>query len=67
MHFIECQTGLVFWIFGIKTYLTEVLELPRGGTPALNIMVIHAQCHANVSKQRTLFADIDVGSLEGVV
>ena len=37
----------------------EVLEQPGGGTPALNVMVIRDQRHANVSKQRMLLADAD--------
>ena len=46
---------LVFLIFEIKYCLTEVLEQPGGGTPALNVMAIRDQRHANVSKQRTLY------------
>ena len=38
----------------------ENLEQPRGGTPALNVMAIRGQRHANVSKQTTLLADVDV-------
>ena len=51
--------GLVFHIFRVKQYLTEVLEQPRGGTPTLNVMALRDQLDANVSKQRTLLADID--------
>ena len=51
---------LVFLIFRIKYCLTEVLKQPGGGTHALNVIVIHDQCHAKVSKQRTLLADVDV-------
>ena len=54
------QIRLVFLAFEIKYCLTEVLEQPRGGTPALNVMAIHDQRHANVNKQRTLLADADV-------
>ena len=53
------QIRLVFLIFEIKCCLTEVLEQPGGGTPALNIMAIRDQRHANVSKQKTLLADTD--------
>ena len=53
------QIMLVFLIF--RTFcLTEVLEKPGGETPALNVMVIRDPRHANVSKQRTLLADVDV-------
>ena len=51
---------LVFIIFKIKYCLTEVLEQPGGGSRAFNVMVIRNQRHANVSKQRTLLADVDV-------
>ena len=44
----------------------EVLEQPEGGTPALNIMAIRDQCHANVSKQRTLLADANVAPHHGL-
>ena len=44
----------------MKCYLTEVLEQPRGGTPALKIMAIRDQRHENVSKQRMLLTDVDV-------
>ena len=45
------QIRLVFLIhvFETKYCLTEVLEQPGGGTPALNIMAIRDQRHANVS------------------
>ena len=56
---------LVFLIFEIKYCLTEVLEQPGGGTPALNVMAICDQRHANVSKQRTLLADADVAPHHG--
>ena len=59
------QIRLVFLIFEIKYCLTEVLEQPGGGTPALNVMPIRDQCHANVSKQRTLLADADVAQHHG--
>ena len=42
--------SLVFLIFGIKYYLTEVLEQPEGGFPALNAMEICDRRHANVRK-----------------
>ena len=50
---------LVFLKFRTDYCLTEGLEQPRGGTPALN-MAIRDQRHANVSKQRTLLAGVDV-------
>ena len=53
------QIWLVFLIFEIKHCLTEVLEQPGGGTPALNVTAICDQRHANVSKQRTLLADAE--------
>ena len=56
---------LVFLIFKIKYCSTEVLEQPRGGTPALNIMRIRDQRLPNVSKQRTLLADVDVAPPHG--
>ena len=59
------QIRLVFLIFEIKYCITEVLEQPGGGTPALNVMAIRDQRHANVSKQRTLFADADVAPHHG--
>ena len=58
--FIQHLTRLVFWILVIKSNLTEVSEQPRSETPALNVMAIHDQRHANVSKQRTLLEDVDV-------
>ena len=61
---------LVFLIFRIKLCLTEVLEQPWGGTPTLNTMAIHDQCHANhanVSKQITIMADVDVAPLHDMV
>ena len=51
---------LVFLIFRIKYCLMKVLEQPGGGTPALNVMAIRDQRHANVNKQRTLLAEVDV-------
>ena len=59
------QIRPVFLIFEIKYFLTEVLEPPGGGTPALNVMAIRDQRHANVSKQRTLLADADVAPHRG--
>ena len=61
------QIRIVFLIFEIKYCLTEVLEQPGGGTPALNVMAIRDQRHANVSKQRTLFADADFAPHQGSV
>ena len=51
---------LVFPIFRIKYCLTEVLEQPGGGTPALKDKAIRDQCHENVSKQIPLLADVGV-------
>ena len=59
------QIRLIFLIFEIENCLTEDLEQPVAGTPALNVMAIHDQRHANVSKQRTLFADADVAPHHG--
>ena len=56
---------LVFIIFKIKYCLTEVLEQPGGGSRAFNVMMIRNQRHANVSKQRTLLADVDVAPHHG--
>ena len=53
-------------VFSIKAYLTEVSEQPRGGTTALNVKAIRDRRHANVSKQITLLADVDVAPLHGV-
>ena len=63
---IKHQTGQVFRIFRIKSYLTEVLEQPRGGTHVLNVAICD-QRHSNVSKQRTSLADVDVALPQGVV
>ena len=38
----------------------EVLKQPGGDSPVLDVMAIRDQRHANVSKQRTLLADVDV-------
>ena len=62
------QIRLVFLILEIKYCLTEikfknvleVLEQSRGRTPALNVVAIRDQRNTNVSKQRTLLADVDV-------
>ena len=59
------QIRLVFLIFEIKYCLTVVLEQPGGGTPALNVMAIRDQRHANVSKQRTLLADAAIAPHHG--
>ena len=59
------QIRLVLLIFEIKYCLMEVLEQPGAGIPALNVMVIHNQRNANVSKQRTLLADADVAPHHG--
>ena len=59
------QIRLVFLIFEIKYCLTDVLEQPGGGTPALNVMAIRDQRHSNVSKERMLLADADVAPHHG--
>ena len=41
-------------------FVKEVLEEPRSGTPALNVMAIRDQRHTNVSKQRAFLADVDI-------
>ena len=62
------QTGHAFRIFRIQSYLTEVLEQPIGGTPALNVMAIRGKSHANVSKQNgMLLASVDVAPPQGAV
>ena len=48
-----------------KIELNGVSEQPRGGIPALNVMAIRDQRHANVSKQRTLLVDLDVALPHG--
>ena len=48
---------IVFLIFKIKYCLTDLLEQPE---EELNVMTIRGQRHANVSKQTTLLADVDV-------
>ena len=50
----------------MKTYLTEISEQPRGGTPALNVKAIRDRHHANISKQRKLLADVDFAPPHGV-
>ena len=60
MHFYLVPTRLVFRVFSIKAYLTEVSEQPRVGTPMLNVKAIRVRRHANVSKQRTPLADVDI-------
>ena len=59
------QIRLVFLIFEIKYCITEALEQPGGGTPALNVTAIRDQRPANVSKQRTLLAYADVAPHHG--
>ena len=44
------QKVVDFWIIRILYCLQEDLEQPEGGTPALNVMAIRDQCHANVCK-----------------
>ena len=62
IHYYYTPIWLVFIMFKIKCCLTEVLEQPGGGSRAFNVMVIRNQRHANVSKQRTLLADVDVAT-----
>ena len=57
---------LVSIIFRIKYCLTKVLEQQGGGTPVLNVMVILEQHHANISKQRRIFADINIAPPHGM-
>ena len=64
---IKHQTGLVFRIFRIQSYLMEVLEQPRGRIPVFNVMVICDHRHANISKKRTLLVDSDVAPPQGAV
>ena len=60
-HIIILQpVRLVFLILRVKYCLTEDLEQPGGGIPALNVMAIRGQRHTNVGKQRTLLDDVDV-------
>ena len=61
------QIRLIFLIFKILYCLAEVLEQQGSGTPALNVMAIQNQRHANVSKQRTLLADAEVAPHRGSV
>ena len=46
--------------------ITEVLEQPGGGTPVLYTMVIRDQRHTNISKQKTLLADVDIVPTRGM-
>ena len=67
MHYYLVQTRLVFLVFSIsKAFLTDVSEQPRGGAPAFKVKAIRDRRHANVSKQRTLLADVDVAPPHGV-
>ena len=63
--FIQHLTRLVFYISVIKSSLTEVSEQPRDETPALNVMEIRDQRHANVNKQRMLLVDVEVAPPKG--
>ena len=62
---VKRPVRLVFLIFRINYCLTEGLEQPGRGTPALNVIAIRDQRYANVSKQRTLLADVDVAPPHG--
>ena len=53
-------TRFVLQIFRIKSDITEVSEQTKMPAPALNVMAICDQRHANVSKQTTLLAGDDV-------
>ena len=65
INFILYQIRLVFLIFEIKILPNGGLGTARGDTPALNVIAIRDQRHANVSKQRTLLANADVGPPHG--
>ena len=43
-------------------FLSEVMEQPEGGTPALNVMEIRDRRNTNASKQRKLLGDVDVSA-----
>ena len=49
---IKYLTRLVFRVFSIKAYLTEVSEQPRRGTPALNVKAIREVTQTSVNKER---------------
>ena len=49
------------------SFVTEVLEQPGSETGENNIVAIREWHHANVDKQRTLLADIDITPHRGVV
>ena len=51
IHYYLTPTGGVFRLFRIKSYVTEVLNQPRGGTPASIVIVIRDQSQANVSNK----------------
>ena len=57
---------LVFLLFRIKYCPTEVLEQLEGRNLMLNVVAIHDQRHTNVSKQRTLLADVDIAPPHGM-
>ena len=61
------QLGKFFGYLDLSRTITEVLEQQRGVTLALNVVAIRDQRHANGSKQRTLLADVDVPTPQGVV
>ena len=71
IYILYYQSNIYFyltpnWISVIKSNLTEVSEQPRGETPALNVLAMRDQRHANVSKQRTLLVDVDIAPPQGV-
>ena len=63
MHYYSLPNKASFPLFEIKYCLN--IGKARGGTPALNVMAIRNQRHANVSKQRTLLADADIAPHHG--
>ena len=50
-----------------NSFVTEVFEQAGSETHEHNVMVIHEWRHANVDKQRTLSADVDVTPPRGVI
>ena len=63
---IKHLTVLVFLRITIKSYLTGGLVTARRRNSRLKVMTIHNQHHANVSKQRTLLAEVDLTTSKGV-
>ena len=67
MHYYSITNSASLLIFEIEYCLTDVLEQPGGGTPALNVMAIRDQRYSNVSKERTWLADADVAPLTWLI